>query len=64
MGMPYPRFSEPDTLSVNTALLVGPDGDGTVHELEIGPNIKPLPEWAEHQRFGDSDIPCDDGRAG
>jgi aconitate hydratase len=45
MGMPCPHFSEPDMLSVNTALLVGPDGDGTVHELEIGPNIKPLPEF-------------------
>lgn len=22
------------------------------------------PEWAEHQRFNDLDIPCDDGRAG
>jgi nicotinamidase/pyrazinamidase len=22
------------------------------------------PEWAEHQRLDDSDIPCDDGRAG
>jgi aconitate hydratase len=45
MNMPYPRFSEPDTLSVNTALLVGPDGDSVVHELEKGPNIKPLPEF-------------------
>ncbi|MEJ2153936.1 MAG: aconitate hydratase [Desulfobacteraceae bacterium] len=45
MEIPYPCFSEPDTLSVNTALLVGPDGDGTVHELEIGPNIQPLPEF-------------------
>jgi predicted aconitate hydratase len=45
MNMPCPRFSEPDTLSVNTALLVGPDGDGVDHELEKGPNIKPLPEF-------------------
>ena len=22
------------------------------------------PEWAEHQRFTDTDTPCDDGRAG
>jgi aconitate hydratase len=45
MDMPYPLFSEPDTLSVNTSLLVGPDAVGTVQELEKGPNIKPLPEF-------------------
>ncbi len=45
MGIPYPRFSEPDTLGVNTSLLVGPDGDGASLELEKGPNIKPLPEF-------------------
>jgi hypothetical protein len=22
------------------------------------------PEWAEHQRLSDSDMPCDDGRSG
>jgi nicotinamidase/pyrazinamidase len=32
-----------------------------LHEPEI---CLKAPEWAEHQRFSDSDIPCDDGRAG
>ena len=45
MDMPYPRFSKPDVLSINTALLVEPNGDGAVQELEKGPNIKPLPEF-------------------
>ncbi|MFZ0242983.1 MAG: aconitate hydratase [Desulfobacterales bacterium] len=45
MSMPYPRFSEPDTVGVNTSLLVAPEGNGTFYELEKGPNIKPLPEF-------------------
>jgi predicted aconitate hydratase len=43
--MPYPHFSEPDTLSVNTSLIVGPGEDSATHQLEKGPNIKPLPEF-------------------
>ena len=45
LEMPYPRFSEPDTLRINTEMLVAPPQDGTSVELEKGPNIKPLPPF-------------------
>ena len=45
MDMPYPRFDAPMALTINTALLVSPEaGQGDI-DLEIGPNIKPLPEF-------------------
>ncbi len=45
LKMPYPRIAEPDTIMINTAMLVAPSPDGTPHSLEKGPNIKPLPEF-------------------
>lgn len=44
LGFPYPRFREPETLSLNTAMLEPPAPEGEVVVLEKGPNIKPLPE--------------------
>jgi aconitate hydratase len=41
----YPRFVEPDTLRVNSAMFIAPPDDGTAVELEKGPNIKPLPPF-------------------
>jgi len=45
LGMPYPRFKEPERLSVNTTLLLEPLENSEGGELEKGPNIKPLPEF-------------------
>jgi aconitate hydratase len=43
LGMAYPRFKEPETLRLNTEMLVPPAPEGAPYELEKGPNIKPLP---------------------
>jgi aconitate hydratase len=45
LDVPYPHFTQPMGLKINTALLVAPEAiDGGV-ELEKGPNIKPLPDF-------------------
>jgi aconitate hydratase len=45
LDIPYPHFTQPMGLKINTALLVAPEAvDGEV-ELEKGPNIKPLPDF-------------------
>ncbi|HMQ50583.1 MAG TPA: aconitate hydratase [Anaerolineae bacterium] len=41
----YPRFSEPDSIRLNTEMLVPPPSNGQPVELEKGPNIKSLPEF-------------------
>ena len=46
LDMPCPRFIEPETLSLNTAMLIPPLEDGSSIEIEKGPNIKPLPSSA------------------
>lgn len=43
LDMPYPRFREPETILINTEMLVPPAPEGAPLELEMGPNIKPLP---------------------
>lgn len=43
LRMPYPRFREPETLLIETAMLEPPAPEGEPVELEKGPNIKPLP---------------------
>ena len=43
LGMPYPRFTEPEKIILNTKMLVPPDPDGSNVQLEKGPNIKSLP---------------------
>ena len=43
LGMPYPRFAEPEKIILNTKMLVPPDPDGSNVQLEKGPNIKSLP---------------------
>ncbi len=45
LDMPCPRFSEPDTLRINTDMLIAPPEDGTSVRLEKGPNIQPLPRF-------------------
>ncbi|MGY6275472.1 aconitate hydratase [Methylomonas sp. MgM2] len=44
LGMPYPRFTEPDTVILNTEMLIEPLPEGEPFALEKGPNIKPLPD--------------------
>jgi aconitate hydratase len=43
LGMAYPRFKQPQTLRLNTEMLVPPAPKNASIELEKGPNIKPLP---------------------
>jgi aconitate hydratase len=45
IGMRYPRFIEPESLIINTDMLVPPGKDGEKVELEKGPNIAPLPPF-------------------
>jgi aconitate hydratase len=43
LGMEYPRFMAPETVLLNTEMLVHPAQEGELYDLEKGPNIKPLP---------------------
>ena len=43
LDVPYPGFTEPDLIEVNTTMLVPPTEEGERVELEKGPNIQPLP---------------------
>ncbi len=45
MGMEYPKYKEPGKLRINTEMLVPPSEEKGAVELEIGPNIKPLPDF-------------------
>jgi len=45
LDMDCPRFREPDTIRINTDMLVPPPADGSAVLLEKGPNIKPLPDF-------------------
>ncbi len=45
LDMPYPRFTEPQKIILNTSMLVPPPEDGSSVTLEKGPNIKSLPEF-------------------
>ncbi len=45
LDMPFPHFSEPETLQINTQMLIAPPQSGEGIELEKGPNIKPLPPF-------------------
>ncbi len=47
LGMEYPRFEEPENISINLDMLVKPAEDGSDQVLEKGPNIKSLPEFDE-----------------
>jgi aconitate hydratase len=42
--MDYPRFQEPESIRINTEMLVAPLPDGSGVELEKGPNIHSLPD--------------------
>ncbi|MFA5925109.1 MAG: aconitate hydratase [Methylococcaceae bacterium] len=45
LGIEYPRFMTPETIHLNTDMLVPPAPEGEQFNLEKGPNIKPLPEF-------------------
>jgi len=45
LGIPYPKYQEPDTLLLNPDTLMPPLEDREGIELEMGPNIKPLPKF-------------------
>ena len=45
MGITYPHLSEPETLQINTQMLVAPPDSSEAIELEKGPNIKTLPTF-------------------
>ncbi len=45
LGSEAPEWNEPDTMPVNTDMLVAPAADGSGVELVRGPNIVPLPEF-------------------
>lgn len=43
LGMEYPRLKMPETIRLNTEMLIPPAQEGELYDLEKGPNIKPLP---------------------
>jgi len=43
LNIAYPSFAEPETIRLNTEMLVPPAPEVEAYELEKGPNIKPLP---------------------
>jgi aconitate hydratase len=45
LGIPYPHFTEPDTVRINTEMLLAPPDGGDRIALEKGPNIKDLPRF-------------------
>jgi aconitate hydratase len=45
LDMDYPHFEEPETVKINTEMLLSPGDNGQDVELEKGPNIKPMPEF-------------------
>lgn len=45
LAMDYPRFVEPEDLSLNVQTFKAPPKDGPRIALEKGPNIKPLPSF-------------------
>jgi aconitate hydratase len=46
LSVAYPKFTEPETLRINTDMLIALAGNGSGVALEKGPNIKPLPTFA------------------
>lgn len=44
---PYPQFEEPEKISINTDMLLGPPENGETVKVEKGPNVKPLPDFDE-----------------
>jgi aconitate hydratase len=45
LAMDYPHFEEPETVKINTEMLLAPGDNGDDVELEKGPNIQPIPEF-------------------
>lgn len=45
LDMPYPQYTEPQAIQINTQMLIAPPDSGKNIELEKGPNIKPLPPF-------------------
>lgn len=45
IGYEYPKFREPDTIILNTEMLIKPPENGHDIQLEKGPNIASLPEF-------------------
>jgi aconitate hydratase len=45
LSMPYPRFREPERILINAQMLVPPNAEDAGIELEVGPNIRPLPRF-------------------
>lgn len=47
LGIPYPKFKEPDNIIITKTGLIPPLDDTSNLVIEKGPNIKPLPEFKE-----------------
>lgn len=45
LDVKYPKYEEPESISINTKMLVEPATNGEKIELEKGPNIQPLPDF-------------------
>jgi len=47
LGIEYPRWREPEEVTVNVQMLEAPPADGRDVELEKGPNIQEFPDFGE-----------------
>lgn len=45
LGIPYPKYEEPNEYILNPESIIGPPTDKKSYELEMGPNIKPFPKF-------------------
>src|SRR5271157_211632 len=45
LGIPYPKYTEPEKIAINTTLFVPPLEDGRKMKLIKGPNIQSLPRF-------------------
>ena len=45
LGMPYPKFKEPEQILLNNDMVQAPPKDGSSVEIIRGPNIQPLPKF-------------------
>lgn len=45
LNFPYPKYKEPSQIILNRENVIPPPKDGKTYQLEMGPNIKPLPNF-------------------
>ena len=47
LKIPYPKFTEPQEITINTGMVIAPPRDGKDVQIIRGPNIQPLPSFSQ-----------------